>query len=286
MAKNVKSLWTQKKQTASKREFVLHQVEGFTSEKNECWYFPTDTCMLLVSTGKKKKIILIGIYMHAQDGVPYSALDYSSPFSFGAGSVLPISRCHKQAPKQALSENSNLQMLGSSRSNCTCQTSTPFCTLSHLRTLQFSSHLYFPWNWMTKLNRLSFFQHRNPQIVFWRERKERSFKLCIPTKQVAVVVSSTFAPSYNPLGSKWRPVLPDPMDHFCFLSKSFWVCRSQAEIHQENPGDKLKKHLTRQCQCFRGSEEVVETSDPIVSQAGPPARGTGSIIKSIGAGRE
>ena len=30
--------------------------------------------------------------MHVQDSVLYSALDYSGPFIFGAGSVLPISR--------------------------------------------------------------------------------------------------------------------------------------------------------------------------------------------------
>lgn len=73
---------------------------------------------------------------------------------------------------------------------------------------------------------------------------------------------------------------------FCFLSKSCWVCRSQAEIHLETPGDKLKKSLTRQCQPFRGSEEMVEPSDPIVSQAGPTARDTDIFLKDIGAGRE
>lgn len=160
MAKNVKSLWTQKKQSCLQKGVCTSSSRGFHLWEEWMLVFPHRHLYAL--SKHWKNIILIGIYMHAQDGVPYSALDYSSPFSFGAGSVLPISRCHKQAPKQALSENSNLQVLGSSRSNCTCQTSTPFCTLSHLRTLQFSSHLYFPWNWMTKLNRLSFFQHRNP----------------------------------------------------------------------------------------------------------------------------
>lgn len=41
----------------------------------------------------------------------------------------------------------------------------------------------------------------------------------------------------------------------------------------------------RQCQPFRGSEEMVEPSDPVVSQAGPTAGGTDIFIKSIGIGR-
>lgn len=94
MAKNVKLFQTQKKQAASRREFVLHQLEGFASERNVCWYSPPRH--LYAFSKHLKKIILRGIYMHAQDGIPSSALDYISAFSFDAMSVLLPGRfCHR-----------------------------------------------------------------------------------------------------------------------------------------------------------------------------------------------
>lgn len=54
-----------------------------------------------------------------------------------------------------------------------------------------------------------------------------------------------------------------------FLKKELFDLKFIAEIHLENPGGKLKKSLTRQCQAFRVSEDMVESSDLIVSQARP-----------------
>lgn len=141
--------------------------------------------------------------------VCHSALGYGSPLCFGAGSVLPTSRF---TSRHILSENSYLQELGSSGSHCTRQTSTLFCTLSHLRALQFSLHLHFQWNRMTQLNRLNFLQWRNPQIIFGRERKERNLN-CVSLQRAVVAVNSTFAPLQNPPGSKLRSVLSEPRKH-------------------------------------------------------------------------
>lgn len=71
-----------------------------------------------------------------------------------------------------------------------------------------------------------------------------------------------------------------------FLKKELFDLKFIAGIHLENPGGELKKSLTRQRQPFRVSEDMVESSDLIVSQARPTARGYHSFIKSIGAGKE
>lgn len=226
MAENVKSLHTKK---ASCLE-IFHHIEGFISKKNECWSLPTDIYVLLVST--EKTIILTGIYM--QGVVCHSALGYGSPLSFGAGSC-----CHKEVHKHIQLENSYLQVLGSSRSLCTYQTSAPFCTLIHLRTSWFSLHLHFQWNWMTELNRLNFFQWKNPPIVFGRERKDRNLN-CEFLQRVVVAVSSTFAPL---LEVNWELYYLIP-GSILFLKQELLALQATKEILLEKLGKKLRKCLS------------------------------------------
>lgn len=139
--------------------------------------------MLLVSTGKT--IILIGIYMQ---GVCHSALGYGSPLSFGAGSVLPISRLTSTYCQRVLT----YKCLAVPGHTAHVKPPPPSVLTVTFRTLWFCLHLHFQWNWMRELNRLNFLQWRNPPIVFGRERKERNLN-CVSLQRV-VAVSSTSGP--------------------------------------------------------------------------------------------
>lgn len=96
MAKNVKSLQT-KKASCLEREFLFHHVEGFIWEE---WMLISPHRHLDALSKHWTGVILTGIYMHTRGVVCHSATGYGSPLSFGAGSVLPISRfrsthCHR-----------------------------------------------------------------------------------------------------------------------------------------------------------------------------------------------
>lgn len=134
--------------------------------------------MLLVNIGKT--IILTGIYM--QGVICHSALGYGSPLSFGAGSVLPISRFTSAQCQRILTSSWQFQV------TLHMPNLPPFCTLSHLRTLWFSLHLHFQWNWMTELNRLNFLQWRK----YLGEKGRKETFNCVSLQKVVVVVSSFF----------------------------------------------------------------------------------------------